>query len=137
MIVRRAWPLLAVVLAASPAAAADRSALRDRCWSPAALSGPADEKKITKGVHTFDQPPAAMTLAPFKPVPKEWRGAIRRVKLPPGTKLVALTFDMCELPGEVTGYDATLVDYLRANGIKATFFSGGKWMRSHPERTRS
>jgi peptidoglycan/xylan/chitin deacetylase (PgdA/CDA1 family) len=77
-----------------------------------------------------------MTLAPFAPVPKEWRGAIRRVKLPPGRKLVALTFDMCEVTGEVTGYDTALVDYLRTNGIKATFFSGGKWMRSHPERTR-
>lgn len=103
---------------------------------PAALSGTPDEKKIIKGVHTFDQPPAAMTLAPHVPVPTEWRGAIRRVKLPQGRKLVALTFDMCELVGEMTGYDAALIDYLRANGIKATFFSSGKWMRSHAERTR-
>ncbi len=123
-------------LLAAPALAADRTALRDRCWSPAALSGSVEEKKITKGIHAYDQPPAAMTLAPHAPVPKDWRGAIRRVKLPPGKKLVALTFDMCELPGEVTGYDAALVDYLRANGLKATFFSGGKWMRSHSERTR-
>jgi peptidoglycan/xylan/chitin deacetylase (PgdA/CDA1 family) len=130
---------LAVVLAGlalHTAQAGDRTALRDRCWSPAALSGTADEKKITRGIRTFDTPPADMTLAPYQPVPQAWRGAIRRVKLPPGKKLVALTFDMCELQGEVTGYDAALVDYLRANGIKATFFAGGKWMRSHPERTR-
>ncbi len=126
---------LAAVLAA-PAHAADRSALRDRCWTPAALSGSIGEKKSVRGIHAYDQPPPAMTLAPYAPVPKEWRGAIRRVKLPPGKKLVALTFDMCELAGQVTGYDAALVDYLRANGIKATFFSSGKWMRSHSERTQ-
>lgn len=125
----------AAVLAAT-AHAADRTALRDRCWTPAALSGSVDEKKSTRGIYTYDQPPPAMTLAPYAPVPKEWRGAIRRVKLPPGKKLVALTFDMCELQGQVTGYDAALVNYLRANGIRATFFSGGKWMRSHSERTR-
>jgi peptidoglycan/xylan/chitin deacetylase (PgdA/CDA1 family) len=123
-------------LASEGAHAADRTALRDRCWSPAALSGTPGEKKITKGIRTFDAPPAAMSLAPFQPVPQAWRGAIRRVKLPPGKKLVALTFDMCELPGEVTGYDAALVDFLRMNGVRATFFAGGKWMRSHSERTR-
>lgn len=126
---------LVTLLFAGGASSADRSALRDRCWSPALLTGTPDEKKITKGVRTFDAPLPAMTLAPFAAVPQEWRGAIRRVKLPPGKKLVALTFDMCETPGEVTGYDAALVDTLRAHGIKATFFSGGKWMRSHPERT--
>ena len=128
--------VLAAALLAGPVQAADRSALQERCWSPALLSGTPDEKKISKGVRTFDAPLPAMTLAPFVPVPKAWRGAIRRVKLPPGKKLVALTFDMCETPGQITGYDAALVDYLRANEIRATFFSGGKWMRSHAERTQ-
>lgn len=127
---------LAACLLAGPAQAIDRSQLQNRCWSPALLAGLPDEKKITKGVRTFDAPLPAMTLAPFAPIPPEWRGAIRRVKLPDGRKLVALTFDMCETPGEVTGYDAALVNVLRANGIKATFFSGGKWMRSHAERTQ-
>jgi peptidoglycan/xylan/chitin deacetylase (PgdA/CDA1 family) len=49
-------------------------------------------------------------------------------------KVVALTFDLCESGGEVAGYDAALVDYLRANGVRATFFAGGKWLRSHPEQ---
>lgn len=136
MIFRCLAVMVSAALLAAPAVAADRTALRDRCWSPAALSGSVEEKKSIKGLHAFDQPPAAMTLAPHAQVPKEWRGAIRRVKLPPGKKMVALTFDMCELPGEVAGFDAALVDYLRANAIKATFFSGGKWMRSHSERTR-
>lgn len=128
-----------VVLAASlasGASAADRSALQGRCWSPVLLSGTPDEKRITKGIRTFDAPPPATALAPHGPVPPELRGAIRRVKLPPGKKLIALTFDLCELTGEVAGYDAALIDALRANGAKATFFAGGKWMRSHQERTR-
>jgi peptidoglycan/xylan/chitin deacetylase (PgdA/CDA1 family) len=129
-------PLLAGCLLVGPVQAGERSTLQDRCWSPALLSGSPDEKKITKGIRTFDAPLPAMSLSPFAPIPTEWRGAIRRVKLPAGKKLVALTFDMCETPGQVTGYDAALVDYLRANGIKATFFSGGKWMRSHAERTQ-
>ena len=51
-------------------------------------------------------------------------------------KLIALTFDLCEQPGEIAGYDGAIFDYLRANGIKATFFAGGKWMRSHAERAQ-
>lgn len=127
---------LAIALIAGAAQAADRTTLRDRCWPPALLSGTPEEKTISRGVRTFDAPLPAMTLVPFAPVPREWRGAIRRVKLPAGKKLVALTFDMCETPGQVTGYDAALVDTLRANGIRATFFAGGKWMRSHAERTQ-
>jgi peptidoglycan/xylan/chitin deacetylase (PgdA/CDA1 family) len=62
-------------------------------------------------------------------------GAIRRVELPPGKKLVALTFDLCETPGEMAGYDGTIVDILRSRRIKATFFAGGQWMASHKVRT--
>ena len=58
-------------------------------------------------------------------------GVIRRVVLPDKRKLIALTFDLCEQPGEVAGYDGAIVDYLRKEHIKATFFAGGKWLRSH------
>jgi peptidoglycan/xylan/chitin deacetylase (PgdA/CDA1 family) len=51
-----------------------------------------------------------------------------------GEKLVALTFDLCEKATEVTGYDAELVNLLRAQRVKATFFAGGKWLRTHRER---
>ena len=125
----------ALIVSMGPATAADRTALMNQCWPAAALTGTIEEKKITRGDRRFDAPPAAADLAPFDPVPLPYRGAIRRVKLPPGKKLLALTFDLCELQGEITGYDAALVDYLRANNVKATFFTGGKWMRSHPERT--
>ena len=63
------------------------------------------------------------------------RGAIRRVDLPKGEKLIALTFDLCEQRGEVAGYDGDIFDYLRRENIKATLFAGGKWMRSHRART--
>jgi peptidoglycan/xylan/chitin deacetylase (PgdA/CDA1 family) len=59
---------------------------------------------------------------------------VRRVKLPKGRKLVALTFDLCEVAHQVAGYDGAIVDYLRAHNVKATFFAGGKWMLSHLER---
>ncbi|GAB6126826.1 polysaccharide deacetylase family protein [Humidesulfovibrio idahonensis] len=67
-------------------------------------------------------------------LPETQRGIIRRVALPEGDRRVALTFDLCERTVHVTGYDARLVDALRAANAKATFFAGGKWLRSHPER---
>ena len=108
----------------------------DACFAPQSLAARAGEREPVKGNRAFDRSDAPRTLAPFAPVPAHLRGAIRRVDLPKGQKLVALTFDLCEQPGEVSGYDGAIVDYLRANGIKATFFTGGKWMRSHDERTR-
>ena len=36
----------------------------------------------------------------------------------------------------MSGYDGRVVDLLRAQGIKATFFAGGKWMETHPERAQ-
>ncbi len=61
-------------------------------------------------------------------------GTIRRVDDIPNTKVVALTFDMCELAIRTTGYNAAIVNFLRLHKIPATFFLGGKWMKSHPER---
>ncbi len=79
-------------------------------------------------------PPAR--LAPVRgapPLPGSLRGSIRRVDTG-GEKLVALTFDLCELSDQKTGYDGDVVDALRRLDASATFFAGGKWMRSHPER---
>ncbi len=129
----------AAVLAFVPTGAAFAETLpwvtRQQCFAPEALKSVAKERAIAKGVHTFDAPPPVSSLdgAP-SPVPLELRGAIRRVALPPGKRLIALTFDLCEQPGEIAGYDGEIVDYLRQQGIKATFFAGGKWMRSHAER---
>ncbi len=68
-------------------------------------------------------------------LPSERSKSIRSVKLPENLKLIALTFDLCEVEKEISGYDPDIVNYLRANKIRATFFASGKWMRSHPEKT--
>ncbi|MEG2172934.1 MAG: polysaccharide deacetylase family protein [Desulfovibrionaceae bacterium] len=67
------------------------------------------------------------------PLPDSYTGTVRRVQVPQGKKLVALTFDACELQTSVSGFDRELVTSLRHYGAHATFFVGGKWMRSHPE----
>ncbi len=110
-------------------------ALLDACFPPADLATQSNEKSPTKGKRQFDRSEPPRQLKPYQPVPPTLRGAIRRVKLPPGRKLVALTLDLCEQPGEIAGYDGGIFDYLRREGIKATLFVGGKWLRSHERRT--
>lgn len=129
--------LPALLLAATlPIPARAGSGLLEACFAPAQLAAAPSERKPVKGIRRFDAPPEPRALVPFAPVPPDLRGAIRRVELPKGRKLVALTLDLCEQPGEVAGYDGAIVDTLRAQGVRATLFAGGKWMRSHPERTR-
>lgn len=102
------------------------------CFSPTDLAGRPQEKPPQHGAAGSRlNPPAA--LAPRR-VNAVTTGSIRRVDLPPGEKYVALTFDLCEAGGEVAGYDGALVDYLRANGVRATFFAGGKWLVTHSPR---
>ena len=125
----------AASLAWVPTAAADRGLLR-ACFAPADLAAIEAERRPVKGIRRFDAPAPARALAPWAPLPAGLRGAIRRVELPPDRKLIALTLDLCEQPGEVSGYDGPILDYLRANDVKATIFAGGKWMRSHETRTR-
>jgi len=105
-----------------------------QCFAADQLAAVEGERSVRKGNHTFDKPAPARDLEAFQPVPAGLRGSIRRVTLPAGRKLIALTFDLCEQPGEIAGYDGEIVDYLRRQGVKATFFAGGKWMRSHAER---
>lgn len=125
---------VSALLAAAPASA-DEGGLRAMCFAPGELAARRGEEHPVKRQRGFDKPLAERGLAPFQPVAAGQRGAIRRVKLHEGSgKLIALTFDLCEQPGEIAGYDGAIIDYLRANGIKATLFTGGKWMRSHAER---
>jgi len=104
------------------------------CWTPSDLAHRNGDERVQKGVKQARIAPPQRTLAEYSPIPQ--RGALRRVKLPPGRKLVALTFDLCEQPFEVSGYQGGIVEYLRKNRVKATFFMGGKWMLSHRERTQ-
>jgi len=106
-----------------------------QCWPPAVLKGQAEEKAVVQNVEwAYKRLPAERPQA--TPLPRQWRGAIRRVDLPPGIRKVALTFDLCEQPHEIAGYDGPIVDFLRETKTKATFFAGGKWMASHEERAR-
>lgn len=117
-----------------PVSLASQQDLLTQCWRPEALRAVASEAVPHRGG------PGARVKSPGNPAP--WslrtpaalRGSIRRVDLPPGKKLIALTFDLCEAWGEVAGYDGGIVDYLRANHVKATFFTGGKWMETHAGR---
>ena len=138
----RSWPgrhavaaAAAVALLTPTASAEETQSLLNACWSPSALAGTLAEKTPRKGIHAFDKPPP-VDIALANAPPASVRGVVRRVNLPPGRKLIALTFDLCEQPGEVAGYDGGVVDYLRKERVKATFFAGGKWLRSHEERSR-
>jgi len=130
---------LAIALAARPASAASAlsfgsTAVLDALWSPAELAGDAAEK-AGKRLDPADLAPPARTapIQSLAPLPPELRGSIRRVDTG-GAKYIALTFDLCELADNVAGYDAGVVDGLRREHVPATFFAGGKWLRSHAER---
>jgi peptidoglycan-N-acetylglucosamine deacetylase len=103
-------------------------------WSPEDLRAEAAEKKSGRLGDPDRSPPAAVASPTLPPLPERLTGSIRRVDTH-GEKRIALTFDLCELADQVSGYDGAVVDALREAGAKATFFAGGKWMRSHPKRT--
>jgi peptidoglycan/xylan/chitin deacetylase (PgdA/CDA1 family) len=104
------------------------------CWTSSDLAQRKGEEHVQKGVKQARIAPPQRTLADYSPILQ--RGAVRRVKLPAGQKLVALTFDLCEQPFEISGYQGGMVDFLRQNQVKATFFMGGKWMLSHRDRAQ-
>ncbi len=131
-----AAPLYASPTHAQPGDTAARQALQSACFSPDALKAVPGEEAIQKGDRRFSAPPARTPLAGNEPIPPRLRGSIRRVDLPAGLKLVALTFDLCELSHEVAGYEGRIIDTLRKENVKATLFAGGKWMRSHMARTQ-
>ena len=103
------------------------------CWTPEALAGKPGEKAIHRVPYDASIEPAGEP-ASLPPLPGNMHGSIRSVKLPPGEKLLALTFDLCENTDEVSGYDSEIIDTLRRLGVKATFFPSGKWLLDHMER---
>ncbi len=131
--------LIAVILVAATAKAHAQTTGTNQapiCWTPEQQRGTAGEIAPRVGARVAGIPPPRRTLAPFAAISSELRGVIRRVTLPDGKKLVALTFDLCEAAHEIAGYDGRIIDYLRENGIKATFFAGGKWLLTHSERAQ-
>lgn len=113
-----------------------KRALQASCFAPEALAASASELKAAKNGPKPAAPSGAVAALPGAPIAPDLQGAIRRVELPPDKKLIALTFDLCETRGMVAGYEGRIFDYLRQQNVRATVFAGGKWMRSHPERTR-
>jgi peptidoglycan-N-acetylglucosamine deacetylase len=135
MIFARGCGLALLSLAGSLPAFGQEPAQPQQCWTPQVLAGTAAELQHVHSPHPLDLTPLKqVTLPAPTPVPAAMRGSIRSVALPAGEKLIALTFDLCEENGYVAGYDGRIVDLLRAQGVKATFFAGGKWMETHPER---
>jgi peptidoglycan/xylan/chitin deacetylase (PgdA/CDA1 family) len=99
--------------------------LLERCWTAAQLrEGSGD---------VAGSPTGSASVPPLAALPAQPLGLVRRVTPAGGERLVALTFDLCESAGTTSGYDAPLVAYLREQDVRATFFAGGKWLRSHPE----
>jgi peptidoglycan/xylan/chitin deacetylase (PgdA/CDA1 family) len=128
--------LAAAFAPAGAAAQENRSrALINACWARDELVAKPGEKAARRGMHQFDKTPPQMTLAAYAALPAD-TGVVRRVILKGPRKLIALTFDLCEQPGEIAGYDGAIVDYLRSQNIKATLFAGGKWLRSHEVRAQ-
>ena len=106
-----------------------------RCW-PSGIAPASDIERAPRRATTPHSRLPSLADAAARPVPAALRGSIRRVDLAPGSpKLVALTFDLCEADGEIAGYDGRVIDALRAHGVRATLFAGGKWITSHPERS--
>jgi peptidoglycan/xylan/chitin deacetylase (PgdA/CDA1 family) len=111
------------------------------CWSWQALAGSPGDRIIRHGHHRWVPPPPAPSVAAAKdelaPLPPEFRGSIRYV-VPSrkSARLVALAFDLCETEWDIAGYDAGIVNYLRAHRVPATFFAGGKWMATHPDKAK-
>lgn len=55
---------------------------------------------------------------------------------PSSCRAIALTFDLCPVRAE-PGFDAALVNYLRAREIPATFFVSGRWAERHQNDLRT
>ena len=105
-------------------------------WTPDELRGQPGDERIVK-LHPPDLTPP-QRLQPSQKLPQldvRYLNSIRRARLADGKKIVALTFDLCEQAHRRTGYDRGIVNTLREQGVPATFFAGGKWMRSHPDKT--
>ena len=74
------------------------------------------------------------TLSGPQPLPQDRRGLITN-----GSRTdhkVALTFDVCQAEGELSGYDAGIVKVLSETNTPATFFLGGEWIRDHEANAR-
>ncbi len=124
------------MLTCSGTVLARHAALQNSCFPPETLKAVPGERNTVKANRTYDESEKARQLYEHAPLPPDRRGSIRRVDVAGGRKAIALTLDMCEIRGEVSGYDGGVFDILRREAVKATLFTGGKWMRSHLSRAQ-
>ncbi len=94
--------------------------------------GDVRRSSTTAGQHMSAMPQDWQAMAKAS-APTTTYGLVRRVDVGE-QKVVALTFDFCELATSSTGYNAPLVRFLQRNKIPATLFIGGKWLRTHARR---
>jgi peptidoglycan-N-acetylglucosamine deacetylase len=126
-----------LTLACGQAAADDRAQLQAACFPSAVLAEVSGERVPQRLARAQSTRMLDAGAAQAPAVAAGWRGAIRRVVLPAGSrKLIALTLDFCEQSGEIAGYDGAIIDILRRERVKATLFMGGKWMLTHGARTQ-
>jgi peptidoglycan/xylan/chitin deacetylase (PgdA/CDA1 family) len=108
--------------------------LLSQCWSPDELRSRPNEKKIkTIPINDENRRPSIDVVRYSRSLPNPIMNSVRSVRTT--KKVIALTFDFCEQLDEVTGYDGEIIDYLREESVAATLYMGGKWMKSHPERS--
>lgn len=123
--------IIAAIVTAPPLAHAEGA---KACWPAGHLRVKSGDAAIRKNIASAFVPLPRHRAQQLPPVPGHLRGALRRVNLPAGDKRVALTFDLCEQPYEISGYQGGIVDYLRDQNLSATFFAGGKWLLTHTRR---
>jgi hypothetical protein len=102
--------VLAVLLAAAGTGVVSAAGPQALCFPPDALASNPEERAPRKLDGRPDTKPISRTLAAFSPEPESLIGSIRRVRVRDGRKLIALTFDLCEERGVVTGYDGAIID---------------------------
>ena len=98
-----------------------------------AVSGSLSRIKEFQGAMLGTWKQEAISKGVFHTVPKSFHGTtIKQAKLAPQDKLIALTFD----DGPWPQYTAQILEILKKNDIKATFFVVGQVLKNYPDLGR-
>ena len=138
MITTRRTVLAALGAAASGSGRPADLASSDRVAS--AAPSPAARRSARRTLSRWQEAPAAAALVSAQVVaryghlrPHTWGfggpGVVR--DLHTSRRLIALTFDACGGPGG-SGYDQTLIGFLRRREVPATLFLNSRWIDAHP-----
>lgn len=82
--------------------------------------------------HTTKPPTATPTATPTSTAPTQPASAVVVRRLPTGRRVAALTFDA----GSDVGSTASILTFLEANRLQATFVLTGKWITANPVLAR-